>query len=138
MKNFDEKNNFKNSPKGFWGAFKKAQKVVNNTQKTAEIASAAAKKIGEQTGRISRVRGDIENLVRMLQNWIKGDYKKVPIQTIVLAVSALIYFINPFDVIHDYLPAIGFMDDITLIAFIMNSIKKDIDEYLVWEKHSKR
>ena len=72
----------------------------------------------------------------MVGLWAKGDYRKVPLKTIVLAVSAIVYFLNPFDLVHDYLPTVGYLDDATIIMFVVKSIKTDLEEFLVWEKHS--
>ena len=35
-----------------------------------------------------------------------------------LIIGALIYFINPFDLVPDFIPFVGFVDDMTIIALV--------------------
>lgn len=58
-------------------------------------------------------------------------------QTILWAIAAIIYFVNPFDVIPDFIPVVGYVDDSTVIAFVINSIRKDLDDFLKWERSKK-
>ena len=41
--------------------------------------------------------------------------------------AALFYFINPFDIIPDYTPGIGYIDDLIVLKTCLQSInKKDL------------
>ena len=51
-----------------------------------------------------------------------------------LSIAAILYFVNPLDVIPDLLPAFGFLDDAGVLAFVLQSIRKDIDRFLDWER----
>ncbi len=123
-------------PKSFRRAFSKAQKIISSSKKTADLVALASDKLNAQGARIMRMKDDLESLFRMLLAWTKGEYKKVPLQTVMLAVAAVIYFINPFDAIHDYLPGAGYLDDASVLAFVMKSLQSDLEEFLIWEKHS--
>jgi len=122
--------------KSFRNAFIKAQEAISSSKQMAELIAKASVKINVQGSRIKRMRGDLESLFRFILAWTKGDYKKVPIQTIILAVAAVVYFLNPFDAIHDYLPGAGYIDDASVLAFVMKSLQNDLKEFLIWEKHS--
>ena len=52
-------------------------------------------------------------------------------------VAGLIYFIYPVDLIPDFIPVSGLIDDVAFIAWIYDYIKEDIDKFLEWEKSSK-
>ena len=65
------------------------------------------------------------------------EYTYVPWKTICLIVAGLIYFIYPVDLIPDFIPVSGLIDDIALIAWIYESIQDDIDNFLEWEKSLK-
>ena len=72
-------------------------------------------------------------MVRLLKAWRRGDYPVVPWRTIILAIATLIYFVDPFDLIPDFVPVIGYLDDATVIAFVVESIRRDLDKFLAWE-----
>lgn len=43
--------------------------------------------------------------------------------------AGLLYFILPFDVVHDYLPVVGYIDDGVAIAYIWSKISKELENY---------
>ena len=47
--------------------------------------------------------------------------------------AALIYFLNPFDLIPDFLPTLGLVDDATLVALVVASISEDLARFREWE-----
>jgi uncharacterized membrane protein YkvA (DUF1232 family) len=79
---------------------------------------------------------DILLLWEMLNAWFKGEYKDIPKKTIVLIITALIYFISPIDLIPDWLPG-GFIDDAALVTWVVQSISSDIQKFKIWKKKAK-
>lgn len=124
------------SPPGFKSAYSRALKIVSDSQKAMRLVTAAREKASHRKNRLHKMIGDLETLFRMVNAWAKGEYRKVPIRTIAFAVSAIVYFLNPFDLVHDYLPGAGYLDDATILGFVLTSISEDIKEFLIWEKHS--
>ena len=47
------------------------------------------------------------------------------------------YFIYPVDLIPDFIPISGIIDDVALIAWIYKSVDEDIQKFLEWEKSHK-
>ncbi|HHE31446.1 MAG TPA: DUF1232 domain-containing protein, partial [Chlorobaculum parvum] len=62
------------------------------------------------------------------------EYRIVPWQTLILAITAIVYFINPFDMVADFLPLIGFIDDAAVLTAVLASINHDLNTFLEWEK----
>jgi uncharacterized membrane protein YkvA (DUF1232 family) len=50
-----------------------------------------------------------------------------------LSSTALLYFVTPSDLFPDFIPVAGYVDDATIIAFVVNAIKADLDKFLEWE-----
>lgn len=80
---------------------------------------------------------DVRLLILMVRSYISGEYKDIPVTTIVAAVSALVYVLSPLDVIPDNIPVVGFADDAAVVAYLMKSIEKDIKKYEDWRKKNK-
>ncbi|WOK05116.1 YkvA family protein [Imperialibacter roseus] len=116
---------------------KKAERVLRDGERVDKIIGSVSTKLGEITRsneKLSGFVGRIKVISRMVKNYISGNYRVMPWKSIVLLVAGLIYFITPIDLIPDFIPALGLIDDISMIAFIYRSLKQDIDEYLLWER----
>ena len=48
-------------------------------------------------------------------------------------VVAIIYFVVPIDLMPDWIPLAGFVDDAAVLVFVIAQIKSDLDKYLKWE-----
>ena len=119
-------------PMGFELSRRKAEKLAGDFKKTSELINQALVKTEKHQGKINQVRYELEMLIKMVKAWTIGEYRQVPVKTIVTGLAALIYFINPLDVIPDFLAGLGFIDDMTVIAFVFSSIKRDIDQFAEW------
>ena len=92
----------------------------------------ASEKAEQNKGVLGTIWQDLLTLIELVKAWVTGRYRQVPWQTMVLAVAALLYFVNPFDVVPDVIPLFGFLDDATVIGFVIASIKKDIESFRFW------
>lgn len=65
----------------------------------------------------------------MLKDFVTRKYTEVPIGTIIAIVGTLLYILNPIDIIPDFIPLVGYLDDASIIATCIKAIKVDIDKY---------
>ncbi len=72
----------------------------------------------------------------MLRAWTGGRYKNVPLKTLLLSLLALVYFLSPIDLISDFIPAVGLLDDVTVVLLLLSAIRKDLDRFRTWEDAS--
>lgn len=77
---------------------------------------------------------DVPTLCLMVSDYAKGNYKEVPIATMVGIVVALLYFMSPIDLIPDFIPVAGQLDDAAVILFAINAAHNDIAEYKEWKE----
>jgi uncharacterized membrane protein YkvA (DUF1232 family) len=61
----------------------------------------------------------------------------VPWETIVWAIAAIIYFVSPIDLIPDFIPVVGYLDDVVVIGWVAASISTDIENFREWEESQK-
>lgn len=75
----------------------------------------------------------LQTLFRLIKASMAGEYTGVPATTLMAAVAVLIYFISPIDLIPDFIPVVGLIDDVALIAWFSLTIKTEIDKFHEWE-----
>lgn len=114
----------------------KAEVYLKHPSQVAELISDTLKKASSKKGvgaLASEVWENLQLLTRMIKAAMAGEYKGIPSSTLVGGVAVLIYFITPIDLIPDMIPVIGLLDDATLLAWFMTSIKSELDKYKEWE-----
>jgi uncharacterized membrane protein YkvA (DUF1232 family) len=65
----------------------------------------------------------------LVRDYFRGDYRKLPWWSIASVAAALGYFVTPTDLMPDFLPFIGYVDDAAVLAAVMQSIKQDLKRY---------
>jgi uncharacterized membrane protein YkvA (DUF1232 family) len=76
---------------------------------------------------------DFVDLFSLLQDWYKGSYKDVPWLVISSIGGALIYVLSPIDLIPDFLPFIGYLDDAAVFAALLKYVRQDLQKYRDWK-----
>lgn len=69
----------------------------------------------------------------MLKDYRKGIYTKVPWFTIATIAFAFLYILNPLDIVPDFIPGLGYIDDFAVLTFGLRFIESDIHSYLDWK-----
>ena len=118
----------------------KAKKIINDDEKLRKLIEDVLKKLKEISSdkkTSAKLNDSLRLFIRIINAYTSKEYTYVPWKTICLIVAGLIYFIYPVDLIPDFIPVSGLIDDIALIAWIYESIQDDIQNFLEWEKTSK-
>ena len=76
---------------------------------------------------------DIKTMVLLLKDYVKGDYKDVPWKVIATIAGAIAYFVMPIDVIPDFIPIVGYMDDAMVLKLALEFAGSDLEKYRVWK-----
>jgi uncharacterized membrane protein YkvA (DUF1232 family) len=71
--------------------------------------------------------------LHMLKDYRAKAYSNIPWRTIALVIAAVLYFINPFDIIPDFIPFLGYTDDAIAFAAVFKSAQTDLMEYCKWK-----
>jgi uncharacterized membrane protein YkvA (DUF1232 family) len=72
-------------------------------------------------------------LIGLIIDFIRGRYRQVPVRSIVVFVFVLVYVLSPFDMIPDYLPGYGQIDDVIVALFCLYFLEKDLLAYKEWK-----
>ena len=118
----------------FDNLYKKAERIITSDSKVSELLDEVFLKIGESSEAFYKVQDSVIALSRMLSAWMKGDYRNISTKSIIAVVAALIYFVNPLDLIPDFIPVIGQLDDIFVLGYLIKTFNKEIERFMAWEK----
>jgi len=69
----------------------------------------------------------------MVRDYLKGNYRSVPWKSIAAIAGALLYVLNPLDVIPDFILAFGFLDDAGVVALCLKMVESDLHRYAAWQ-----
>ncbi|MBF9142760.1 DUF1232 domain-containing protein [Microvirga sp. SRT04] len=75
----------------------------------------------------------LQTMFRLIKASISGEYTGVPGTTVAAAVAVLIYFLSPIDLIPDFIPVLGLLDDVALVAWFSTTLKHEMDRFHEWE-----
>ena len=124
--------------KEFEIAKREAKKYAYDLGETKELLNKATMKARrKKKGPLIQSWQYLTALIRMTQAYLHGEYSEIPWESIVLSIAAIVYFVSPIDFIPDFIPLSGYLDDAAIIAFIVKSIKTDLDNFLQWEAELK-
>ncbi len=113
-----------------------AEKISYSKSRVYRLLEHAFEKLKEESNKNS-IQSDfllkVSTLMRMLKAYYKGEYKKVPSGAIMRIVGGLVYFVWILDVIPDFIPILGFADDVAVVIWIYNGLSQELDEFEAWE-----
>ena len=132
MTQYQEHSKFKN-------AKARAERILRNPEKLKNLISMTLEKLNSMDENKSAA-GDffrrVKVFIRMIRAYVKGEYRTIPWKMVVMLVAGVVYFVMPLDILPDFIPVTGFLDDITVIIWIFNNFKKEIDAFEAWEKNT--
>lgn len=122
-------------PKRFQNYLRRADLLVNSRERLRDLATQAAGKLsGIASIRIDTVRDQLNLCIALVRSWMRGEYDGVSRQTIVAVTAALLYFVVPFDLIPDFLLGWGFVDDASVVGYVMAMLAAEMDAFRQWQE----
>ena len=75
----------------------------------------------------------LQTMLRLVRAYERGEYQQVSNDALMWIVAGLNYLVDPFDLIPDKTPFLGFVDDATVIEFVADKTRKTLDDFMTWE-----
>jgi len=102
------------------------EKVLNNSGKIESKFRSAA--------RIKHFFAQAKLLISLVRDYWNGSYRQLPYWAIGSAVFTLLYVFNTFDLIMDFIPGIGMLDDAAVFSICLFLFDKEIQAYAKWKE----
>jgi len=111
-----------------------AKMCLNNSETLAELFNEAAKKAAAVPREpFKEYWPYLQTMLRLVRAHHRGEYNQVPDNALLWVVAALSYLIDPFDLIPDKTPFLGFVDDATVVEFVADRTRQTLDDFMTWE-----
>ena len=89
---------------------------------------------GFNAGWISRLFEDVSLLFSLLKDLWKGVYRDVSFRSVMVFFGAILYVLLPTDLIPDFVPGLGQIDDAAVLVLCLKLLEKDLFRYKEWKK----
>lgn len=111
-----------------------AVRYARNSKSLFNLIREALNKSGGLSGKnVAAFREQLGVVTRLLKAYASGEYRQLPWKTLIRVIAVLIYFVSPIDILPDFLPIVGFTDDIALMLWLFSGISDDIEKFRQWE-----
>jgi uncharacterized membrane protein YkvA (DUF1232 family) len=121
----------------FAAALRKAAMMAGRKTRLLLLLSRLGVKLKDTNWKnvsMSDVKAKFSILGRLVKAYALGHYREIPWKTLLIVVAAIIYFVNPIDLIPDLIPVAGLTDDFGILVWVYNSLSGEIEKFLAWEQ----
>ena len=113
--------------------YDEAEKLLQDEDKLERFLQRVEKRV-KRIPRAGRRLSQIPIMISLVHNYYRKEYRHIPIGSIIAIISALIYFLSPIDLIPDFIPFIGYLDDAAVLTTAWKLIDSDVKKYRKWQK----
>ena len=113
---------------------KGAEKITeDDLRKVLDKESDIEEKFSNNSS-LKKFMNDVKLFFSLIQDYINGNYREIPWYSITAIVAALLYVLSPIDIIPDFIPFVGYVDDAFVVAACLKIVQADLDDYRAWKE----
>ncbi len=117
----------------------RATKLLGKPFKIITVLNETANKLADKESEDNKFRQLFEvalTLVRLVRSYIRGEYRQIQTTTIISGLAVLLYVLSPIDLVPDFIPVAGFLDDLSLISWFVGKFQVEIVRFRDWENQT--
>lgn len=96
------------------------------------VLIAVARKSSSRGGLFKGLRDELGLLQALCVAWWRGEYRAVSKPALIAVVASLLYFLAPLDAIPDWIPGLGFIDDLAVLGWVMRKWSGELEAFRAW------
>ena len=85
---------------------------------------------------LRRLAQDLRLLILLLRDYAKGSYRNVSPLSGIIFILAVAYLLIPTDLISDFIPGLGQLDDAAFLLACLYFLEKDLYRYRDWKNQT--
>lgn len=105
------------------------------SEKDIEKVHKKSKEIEEQftKGPLREFLDNAKLLLDVVSDYCTGKYRQIPYFSLAAIVFTLLYVLSPIDLIPDFIPVVGQLDDAAVVSICLFLVLQDLKEYEAWK-----
>lgn len=120
-------------------ALAQAAKMIGKPARIIRLLGQLAIKIKRtdlQAVNRATMKNQILRIGRLLKAQVTGKYRVKSLRFLLILLAAIIYFINPIDLIPDFILGFGLTDDLAILTWVYQAAAEELKTFVDWEKIS--
>ncbi len=115
---------------------KKARKIRDtDIRQLVQRGDQIERKFKSIPEKLGKLVPQVRLLFEMVKDYWSGQYREVPWYSISVAAATLLYFLSPVDLIPDFIPGIGYLDDVAVVLLCFKAIQGDLKAYCRFKQY---
>lgn len=116
---------------------KKNERMYFEGFKRTNISEEELKNAKEKASFLGEMTEKFLLLVRMVEAALRGEYE-IDLGSLALLIAAVIYVVSPIDAAPDFLPFVGWLDDVSVVGIIFKILENMILKFEEYEKEKNK
>ena len=104
----------------------KAQSYIDKTSKILNLVGYLQPYLHKDG--LKDAKEDMILLIDYITDVAKGNYTDYNVNRLLIVIAALLYVINPIDMVPDFIIG-GFLDDVTVIGWAITKVAQELEDY---------
>lgn len=115
----------------------RATRLLGRPFKIITVLNETADKLADEKSKDNKFKQLFDvalTLVRLVRSYADGSYREIQTSTVVSGLAVLLYVLSPIDLIPDFIPLVGFLDDLSLVSWFVGKFHGEITRFREWEQ----
>lgn len=108
-------------------------KSYTQPEKFQELSEKAQKKMGDGNEKLQEGFKQIKKFILMIKDFFKNDFL-IDKKELMMMIGGLVYFISPIDIVPDFIPFAGLLDDMAIIMYIAKQLTGTVEHYETYKR----
>ena len=113
--------------------YSEAESTIDDKEKLTDLLNKLKQKM-KSLPMVGSVLANVPTMFKLLNSYLKGEYTEIPRKELVIIVSAISYLVSPIDLVPDFIPVVGLMDDMAIVSICIKATQAELGRYLSWRE----
>lgn len=105
----------------------KAKAFINDKEKMQNLLNRFKEFFNNSS--LEEIKDNMKEAFNYVSDVFSGRYKDYSMTALITLVAGMVYVVSPIDIIPDFIPVVGFTDDITVFLFVLKSVNDELERY---------
>lgn len=115
----------------------RASRLLGKPFKIITVLNEAADKLADKNSKDNKFKqlfSTALTLVRLVRDYVSGDYRQIETSTVISGLGVILYVVSPIDLVPDFIPVLGFLDDLSLVSWFLGKFHVELARFREWEQ----